>query len=282
MILGGGLITQALAGGGTSGGGKAKPITITENGTYNVSDAEKAEGYVGFAPVTVDVPQSSGFLTLEQLAALPTLLSYTYGNYRTDFKIYVDASPIARGVQRYPKIHDYRVSPPEITYDFGVFYEYNKTVYLCRVIYKNNVPIWGAYSVNNNAFGNSINYSTRVIKEIVDDNNVAKYTEVEIYKTSESKLDASQTTITAKNISSIEQGGNLYAGINTVVDSVSYGEDGSVINTSTTGGEQNFSAYIAATSGSYGSETVITNLSHEGLNNVLCDGVKAFYDTYKK
>ena len=54
MILGGGLITQALAGGGTSGG-KVKPITITENGTYNVSDAEKAEGYVGFAPVTVDV-----------------------------------------------------------------------------------------------------------------------------------------------------------------------------------------------------------------------------------
>ena len=58
MILDGGLILQALAGGGSSGGGKVKPITITENGTYNVSDAEKAEGYVGFAPVTVDVPQS--------------------------------------------------------------------------------------------------------------------------------------------------------------------------------------------------------------------------------
>ena len=72
MILDGGLILQALAGGGSSGGGKVKPITITENGTYNVSDAEKAEGYVGFAPVMVDVSQSSGFLTLEQLAALPT------------------------------------------------------------------------------------------------------------------------------------------------------------------------------------------------------------------
>lgn len=55
MILGGGLITQALAGGGSSGG-KVKPLSVTENGTYNVSDAEKAEGYVGFAPVTVDVP----------------------------------------------------------------------------------------------------------------------------------------------------------------------------------------------------------------------------------
>lgn len=56
MILVGGLITQALAGGGGSGsGGKVKPITITENGTYNVSEEEKAEGYVGYCPVTVDV-----------------------------------------------------------------------------------------------------------------------------------------------------------------------------------------------------------------------------------
>ena len=53
MILGGGLITQALAGGGSSGGGKVKPITITENGVYNAP-----EGYVGLEPVTVDVPQS--------------------------------------------------------------------------------------------------------------------------------------------------------------------------------------------------------------------------------
>lgn len=36
-------------------GGKPKPLSVTENGTYNVSEAEKAEGYVGFAPVTVDV-----------------------------------------------------------------------------------------------------------------------------------------------------------------------------------------------------------------------------------
>lgn len=42
-----------------SGGGKVKPLSVTENGTYNVSEAEKAEGYVGFAPVTVDV-QAAG------------------------------------------------------------------------------------------------------------------------------------------------------------------------------------------------------------------------------
>ncbi len=37
-------------------GGKVKPLSVTENGTYNVSDVEKAEGYVGYCPVTVDVP----------------------------------------------------------------------------------------------------------------------------------------------------------------------------------------------------------------------------------
>lgn len=42
MILGGGLITKALAGGGgSSGGGKVKPLSITENGTYNVSEEER-------------------------------------------------------------------------------------------------------------------------------------------------------------------------------------------------------------------------------------------------
>lgn len=32
-------------------GGKVKPITITENGVYNAP-----EGYTGYCPVTVDVP----------------------------------------------------------------------------------------------------------------------------------------------------------------------------------------------------------------------------------
>ena len=68
MILGGGIITQALAGGGGSGG-KVKPITITENGTYNVSEEEKAEGYVGFAPVTVDVPGGNTI-------AVPDIIGY--------------------------------------------------------------------------------------------------------------------------------------------------------------------------------------------------------------
>lgn len=134
MILGGGLITQALAGGGP-GGGKVKPLSITENGTYNVSEEEKAEGYVGFAPVTVDVPQSSGFLTLEQLAALPTACSLSYGDYRTDVKIYSDnsnncISSGCNGAEQY--------------YVNACF---NKAL-LCKVISKNNRPFYGGYEQN--------------------------------------------------------------------------------------------------------------------------------------
>ena len=130
MILDGGLILQALAGGGTSGG-KVKPITITENGVYNAP-----EGYTGYCPVTVDVPQSSGFLTLEQLAALPTACSLSYGDYRTDVKVHADNTLgyIESGNTTYAQ------------YNINVRYNYGM---LCKVVSKNNVPFYGAYSTVN-------------------------------------------------------------------------------------------------------------------------------------
>lgn len=130
MILDGGLILQALAGGGTSGG-KVKPITITENGVYNAP-----EGYTGYCPVTVDVPQSSGFLTLEQLAALPTACSLSYGDYRTDVKVHADNTLgyIESGNTTYAQ------------YNINVRYNYGM---LCRVVSKNNVPFYGAYTTFN-------------------------------------------------------------------------------------------------------------------------------------
>lgn len=64
MILSGGLITDALAGGGgTGGGGKAKEKTITENGSYAITDEEKAEGYLGYSPVNVSVQPKLTSLT---------------------------------------------------------------------------------------------------------------------------------------------------------------------------------------------------------------------------
>lgn len=126
MILDGGLILQSLAGGGSSGG-KVKPITITENGVYNAP-----EGYTGYCPVTVDVPQSSGFLTLEQLAALPTACSLSYGDYRTDVKVHADNTLgyIESGNTTYAQ---YNIN----VRNYGM---------LCKVVSKNNVPFYGAYS----------------------------------------------------------------------------------------------------------------------------------------
>ena len=112
-------------------GGKVKPITITENGVYNAP-----EGYTGYCPVTVDVPQSSGFLTLEQLAALPTACSLSYGDYRTDVKVHADNTLgyIESGNTTYAQ------------YNINVRYNYGM---LCKVVSKNNVPFYGAYSTFN-------------------------------------------------------------------------------------------------------------------------------------
>lgn len=49
---------------GTGEGGKAKEKTITENGRYTITDTEKSEGYVGYSPVTVDVPTGANIIPL--------------------------------------------------------------------------------------------------------------------------------------------------------------------------------------------------------------------------
>lgn len=134
MILGGGLITQALAGGGGSGG-KVKPITITENGTYNVSDAEKAEGYVGFAPVTVDVPQSSGSggLSAQSIATFASEASLTFGRYEVSVR-FRNVSTLKRCNIAYPKT-DEMISD-------NTYYITTKEYY--RLLCKDGYPVIGS------------------------------------------------------------------------------------------------------------------------------------------
>lgn len=59
----GGLISYALSS-GLDGGGKAKAKTITKNGVYAITDEEKSKGYVGYSPVTVDVPTGANIIPL--------------------------------------------------------------------------------------------------------------------------------------------------------------------------------------------------------------------------
>ena len=63
MILSDGILTDAITGGGGTGG-KAKAKTVTKNGVYAITDEEKSEGYVGYSPVTVDVPTGANIIPL--------------------------------------------------------------------------------------------------------------------------------------------------------------------------------------------------------------------------
>lgn len=148
-------------------GGKVKPITITENGVYNAP-----EGYTGYCPVTVDVPQSSGFLTLEQLAALPTACSLSYGDYRTDVKVHADNTLgyIESGNTTYAQ------------YNINVRYNYGM---LCKVVSKNNVPFYGAYSTFTTMFWNQWAYVYDTESGIIHKVNLSEWELVEASATAQ-------------------------------------------------------------------------------------------------
>ena len=123
-----------------SGGGKVKPITITENGTYNVSDAEKAEGYVGFAPVTVDVPQQGGGdgLSAQTVASFPSVAAITFGEY--EFSVRKRSiSALWGGQPVYPPF----TVPDDGAVQTGIYHKVYAEYY--RLLCKNGVPIIGAY-----------------------------------------------------------------------------------------------------------------------------------------
>lgn len=72
---------------GTGEGGKAKEKTITENGRYTITDTEKSEGYVGYSPVNVNVPDrydegfAEGFADGVKSVAISPLTVTANGTY---------------------------------------------------------------------------------------------------------------------------------------------------------------------------------------------------------
>ena len=255
MILDGGLILQALAGGGSSGG-KVKPITITENGTYNVSDAEKAEGYVGFGPVTVDVPQSSGFLTLEQLAALPTACSLSYGDYRTDVKVHADNTLgyIESG------------NPTYAQYNINVRYNYGM---LCKVVSKNNVPFYGAYSTFN-MFWNQWAYVYDTESGIIHKVNLSEWELVE-----------ASATAQPRQYGANEIGLSLtYKYKYTYYDSATDEQTGTDEQTNSTSSTI-YAVGNNVVSNGYGYAAPSTASLYPSIAAELCRAEKAFYETFK-
>ena len=68
---------------GTGEGGKATEKTITENGRYTITDTEKSEGYVGYSPVNVNVPDryDEGFADGVRSVAISPLTVTANGTY---------------------------------------------------------------------------------------------------------------------------------------------------------------------------------------------------------
>ena len=68
---------------GTGEGGKAKAKTIIENGRYTITDTEKSEGYAGYSPVNVNVPDryDEGFADGVRSVAISPLTVTANGTY---------------------------------------------------------------------------------------------------------------------------------------------------------------------------------------------------------
>jgi hypothetical protein len=89
---------------GNSGGvsGKVKPISITKNGDYELSDDDKEAGYIGYTPVHVNVTDFD-----------KRSVTFTKnGSYRIDYPIKYAWNPIIVNVDTNPVINSLSVSEP--------------------------------------------------------------------------------------------------------------------------------------------------------------------------
>lgn len=96
---------------GNSGGvsGKVKPISITKNGDYALSDDDKEAGYIGYTPAHVNVTDFD-----------KQSVTFTKnGSYRIDSPIKYAWNPIIVNVDTNPVINSLSVSEP------GTYHAYN-------------------------------------------------------------------------------------------------------------------------------------------------------------
>ncbi len=242
------------------GGGKVKPITITENGTYNVSDAEKAEGYVGFAPVTVDVPQSSG-KSLADLTAMPTFTSIEFGEFKAEFKAAV-AEGRANAFVGYPPS---KSSTREIRIS-------SNSLQIAKVISKNGKALYGEL--------NSIEGGFLCTKTYRYKNNADPTQGVYLYM-------GIVNTLLGTGSAEVYTSNYADGGLAILYIDISYKEtvyyiDGSVKSTTEfTSHAQMPLCNICASYDQYAAQ-FLSDLSDDSLAAAIVEASKAFYDTYKK
>ena len=240
-------------------GGKVKPITITENGTYNVSDSEKAEGYVGFAPVMVDVPQQGGGKSLADIVAMPTFASIEFGEFKAEFKAAVSEGRTNAAIGY----------PPTTSYQKKVVIS-SGCLQIAKVISKNGEALYGELNSTEGGVAHTKTYRYK--------NNADATQGVYLYMDFVCAL----TGTGSAEVYNYTDGGlaKIYIDM-TYVETV-YNIDGSIKSTDEHSSHAQMPiCNVCASYDDYAAE-FLSNLSDDSLAAAVVEASKAFYDTYKK
>lgn len=242
-----------------SGGGKVKPLSVTENGAYNVSETEKAEGYVGFAPVMVDVPQQGGGKSLADIVAMPTFASIEFGEFKAEFKAAVSEgrTNVAIGY------------PPTTSYQKKVVIS-SGCLQIAKVISKNGEALYGEL--------NSTEGGVAHTKEYRYKNNADATQGVYLYMDFVCAL----TGTGSAEVYNYTDGGLAEIYIDMTYAETVYNIDGSIKSTDEHSSHAQMPiCKVCASYDNYATE-FLSNLSDDSLAAAVVEASKAFYDTYKK
>ena len=238
----------------SSSGGKVKPITITENGVYNAP-----EGYVGFEPVTVDVPQQGGGKSLADIVAMPTFASIEFGEFKAEFKA-ADSEGRTSATIGYPPTTSY---PKKVLISSGC-------LQFAKVISKNGEALYGELNFTEGGVAHTKTYRYK--------NNADATQGVYLYMDFVCAL----TGTGSAEVYNYTDGGlaKIYIDM-TYVETV-YNIDGSIKSTDEHSSHAQMPiCNVCASYDDYAAE-FLSNLSDDSLAAAVVEASKVFYDTYKK
>lgn len=209
--------------------------------------------------------------TLEDISALPTLLTLDFGDYTADFKISseLSSSPIVN-IENYTTRH---IFPESYETGYAPAYIYDGVFYFCCVISKGGKPLYGYWYRNNMPYANYQIFGSYLVQQIP-----WELEEYGRYKKSEENVKIKSLAI--DQIYNSAYGGQLNATLTTESTVTEYNESGTVVNTSTSEKTQPVYGIYVAAGGIYTVHQYLTNLSDEKLVAEMCEATKAFVATY--
>ena len=224
-----------------------QPLTVTENGKYEVP-----AGVDGFNPVSVNVPVGDN-PTLDDFVSLPTQATLEYGRFKNEYKLLYmpqNVFDLRQSTLYRPGYHQ-----PEVT-----FSRYLYSV-VC-VVNKNGAPYYAfSYFI-------ALEEYFKYYSEYVDNMPELKYL---FQKTEIKKVEF--VSLTTKNLYS--SGGADY-NYNYEMVRTTYNSDGSIKN------EENLSGTAAAGMGissqSNGGPVFATNLSRDDLAKIMLESAMDWYN----